>query len=96
VNKIEKVARAVCLWHIGKPDMWDGKGLWEGPPKEDYYEAAKIILKSIAKKPVKRGQRLRNLNRRICTIEGHEIRINYKVHPYETYCGRCGASDWLR
>lgn len=46
----ELLARTVCLWHIGKPSMWDrgeDGGGWEGPPKKDYYEAADMIVTNL-------------------------------------------------
>lgn len=44
----EGIAQTVCLWHIGKPLMWEmgeDSMTWEGPPKKDYYEAADMIMK---------------------------------------------------
>ena len=50
----EGLARQIFIWHIGKPKMWDEKWdkpdhflSWEGPPREDYFEAANMVMKEM-------------------------------------------------
>ena len=47
----EGIARHIFIWHIGNPRMWDEKWdepnhmpSWEGPPREEYYEAADMVM----------------------------------------------------
>lgn len=41
---VEWAANQIFIWHIGKPWMWEQDTYWEGPQREEYYEAASQIL----------------------------------------------------